>query len=79
MRRSRILPARSLLLRLMADLATLSEQIDCAERELRRRISKYPALVAADKLTPEKCGKELAAQRAIVDTLMRVKRGEILI
>jgi hypothetical protein len=60
-------------------LATLDEQIACAERELRYRIRLYPKWIEAGKITSDVAGKEQAAMRAILDTLMRVKRGELLI
>lgn len=48
---------------------TFTQQLECAERELKMRERVYPWWVDAEKLTREKAEHEIAAMRAIVETL----------
>lgn len=47
----------------------LAQQIRCAERELAMRQRVYPNWVAGGRLSQEKADHEIAAMRAIVETL----------
>lgn len=60
-------------------LVPIAAQIKAAERELRYRIRVYPRWIEAGKITQQTANNELAAMRAIVDTLQRVARREALI
>lgn len=60
-------------------LVPLEGQIACVDREIRKRLDVYPRLVAKGSLTREKSAHELAAMRAVLDTLQQVARGERLI
>jgi len=48
---------------------TLEEALDVAERELKRRIAVFPALVRQDKLTQEKATFEIEAQKYIINII----------
>lgn len=60
-------------------LVPLEGQIACVERELRKRLEVYPRLVAKGSLTREKSTQELAAMRAVLDTLQQVVQRDRLI
>ena len=60
-------------------LVPIEAQIRSAERELRYRIRVYPRWIEAGKITQETANNELAAMRAVVDTLQRVARRETLL
>jgi hypothetical protein len=60
----------------MSTAVTLDDQIAAAKRELRMREHVYPRWKAALKMTPAKAEQELAAMRAIVETLERVRVTE---
>ena len=60
-------------------LVPLEAQIAAAERELKYRIKLYPRWVASGKLDHKESAHELAAMRAIVQTLQQVARGERLL
>ena len=51
---------------------SLEAQLRCAQRELAVRRAVYPGLVARHRLTEEQARHELAAMRAIVQTLTRL-------
>lgn len=63
----------------MTMLVPIEAQIAAAERELKYRLYVYPKRVNEGRLTRDQSANELAAMRAIVDTLQRVARGELLI
>jgi hypothetical protein len=60
-------------------LVPLEAQIAAAERELKYRMFVYPKRVAEKRMTSEKMAHELAAMRAILETLQQLERKERLI
>lgn len=54
------------------DKPTYTEQLECAQRELRRRTMNLPNLVRNGKLTKDYADKEIAAMTAIVETLQKL-------
>lgn len=60
-------------------LVPLEAQIACAERELKYRIRVYGRWCDEGRMARDKANHELAAMRAILDTLQQVNRGERLI
>jgi hypothetical protein len=54
---------------------TVNEQIACVKREIAMRERVYPRWVAAGKMTKAKADHELAAMRAVLDTLIQVPDG----
>lgn len=54
----------------------LGEQIACVERELRQRIRVYGRLVVEGKMTQAKSDAEMAAMRAVLETLRGLQAGE---
>jgi hypothetical protein len=60
-------------------LVPLGAQISAAERELKYRLRVYPRWVTAGKMSDQQSAHELAAMRAIVQTLQQVERGERLL
>lgn len=62
----------------MADLfpPSLAQQIGCVEREIRMRAAVYPRQVARGKMNQDDADRELAAMRAVLETLRRVRVGE---
>ena len=53
----------------MQRLVDLPKQIACIQREIGFRERMYPRWVAANKLKQEKADYELAAMRAVLETL----------
>jgi len=60
-------------------LVPIERQIAAAERELKYRLRVYPRWRAAGKISDQEAANQLAAMRAIVQTLQQVARGERLI
>ena len=54
---------------------TLEQQIAAAARELAMRERVYPRFVAAKRMTQDKADHEIAAMRAIVETLRALAAG----
>jgi hypothetical protein len=54
------------------------DQLACAEREVRFRERVYPRLVQQEKMTPIKAANEIAAMKAIVETLRPLAAREEL-
>lgn len=52
---------------------TLTEQIASVRREIAMRTRVYPNWVASKKMTQAKADHELAAMRAVLDTLQRTE------
>lgn len=50
----------------------LRAQLQCAQKELARRVRVYPGMIAQDILLTSTATRELAAQTAIVRTLARL-------
>lgn len=55
------------------EAVSLPRQVECLEREVRMRERNYPRWVAAGWISQAKADGELAAMRAALDTLCRVK------
>lgn len=51
----------------------LSAQIACVEREIGMRLRVYPHRVADGKMAQTKADSEIAAMRAVLETLRGVK------
>jgi hypothetical protein len=49
----------------------LREQVACVRREIAMRERVYPRWVAAERMTQEKADSELAAMRAVLETVER--------
>jgi hypothetical protein len=58
----------------MPDAVPLRAQLQCAKRELARRVRVYPGMIAQDILLTSTAVRELAAQTAIVRTLQGLVR-----
>jgi hypothetical protein len=54
---------------------TLKEQIACVKRELTMRDIGYPRLVLSEKMKSAKAKREIAAMRAVLQTLMQLEAG----
>jgi hypothetical protein len=57
-------------------IASISDQIQCVEREIAKREVVYPKWVAAHKMTSTRAAYEIAAMRGVRETLLRVKEQE---
>lgn len=55
---------------------SFATQIACVEREIGYRERCYPRWVQEGRMKQEKADAELAAMRAVLDTLKVVARGE---
>jgi hypothetical protein len=51
---------------------SLSRQVECVGREIRLRERTYPRWVAAGRMSQARADDELAAMRAVLDTLSRL-------
>jgi hypothetical protein len=60
----------------MIVLVSIDAQIRAAERELRLREHVYPRWVETGKMTASAARNEIAAMRAIVDTLRDVQQKD---
>ena len=61
----------------MTDLSLdipLSVQIACVEREIRMREQVYPRWVQAKKMSQTRADGEIAAMRAVRETLLRLQK-----
>ena len=50
-------------------MKTIAEQIECAQRELRRRHNLYPEAIQLHTVTPEQAAHGIECMEAIVETL----------
>lgn len=55
---------------------SLDAQLACVAREIKMRERVYPRWVATDKMTAAQAERELAAMRAVLDTLSALKPAE---
>lgn len=53
---------------------TLEQQIAAVQREIGMRERVYPGWVAKKKMSQEKADHEIAAMKAVLDTLVGMKR-----
>lgn len=60
-------------------MITISEQIECVEREISQRKRVYARMVANGKMTPNKARRETETMYAVLETLRKVENGERLI
>ena len=58
----------------MPDAVPLRTQLQCAKRELARRVRVYPGMIAQDTMLVATANRELAAMTAIVRTLAALVR-----
>ena len=58
----------------MPDAVPLRLQLQCATRELARRVRVYPGMIASDTMLTRTANRELAAMTAIVHTLAALVR-----
>ena len=56
---------------------SLAQQIECVEREINMRLRVYPRLISQQKMSQVKADKELAAMRAVLETLHAIDRGHV--
>jgi hypothetical protein len=49
---------------------SLADQIACVKRELAMRDRAYPKFIAAGRMTQQKADSEIAAMRAVLETLL---------
>lgn len=61
----------------MADLfpVTLAEQVACVQREIAMRERVYPRFIEKGRMNAEKAGREIAAMKAVLETLLEVSRA----
>lgn len=57
----------------------MQAQIECVEREIRMREDVYARRVSAGSMTPEKARHEIAAMRAVLETLRETESRERLL
>lgn len=56
-----------------------ADLLECARRELRMRERVYPRWVEGGKMTARQAAREIALQTAIVETLERLAKGDLLL
>lgn len=59
-------------------MISLTEQIECVERELGLRKRVYPRRVGDGKMTQSLADKEIARMEAVLATLREKEGGELL-
>lgn len=57
-------------------MKTLTQQVDCAKRELAMRRNAYPKWVAQGKMSPDKMQHETETMEAILATLEKARMLE---
>lgn len=57
-------------------MKTLTEQFDCARRELALRRNAYPRWVQSGRMAPDKAQHEIECMEAIVATLQKAKEAD---
>lgn len=62
----------------MSELFSMQDKLLTAQRELDKRLSVYPRLIDAGKLTKKRADLEIAKMRAIVEDYARAAQGETL-
>lgn len=60
-------------------MITISEQIECIEREISQRKRVYPRLVTSGKMTQQKADREILTMYEILKTLRAIESKERLI
>jgi uncharacterized Zn finger protein (UPF0148 family) len=55
---------------------TLDEQRKAVDREIQKRLHVYPRLVGQGKMTQAQATREVAAMRAVADTLADLAKRE---
>lgn len=63
----------------MTDIITNADKLACAEREVRKRKSVYPRLIAAERMSAGKAAHEIAAMEAIVVDYQKLADAEKLL
>ncbi len=61
----------------MTDLfaPTIDDQIACVEREIRKRGSVYPRMVANKQMPQDRADREIALMREVLQTLLWAKEN----
>jgi hypothetical protein len=57
----------------LAVIVPLSDQIACEKREIAMRERAYPRWVSGGRMTQQKANRELAAMRAVAETLGKLQ------
>jgi len=57
----------------VAERVTLETQLACIRREIRMRENVYPRWIETGKMTANKANAELAAMRAVLETLVELQ------
>lgn len=63
----------------MSNTIPLSAQVECVRREIHMREKAYPRWVGQRRLTQKKADEELAAMRAVLETVERLAASERLL
>lgn len=58
-------------------MPSLTEQIRCIEREIKRRREHYPRLVEHKRLTPTQASREITCMTAALHTLRELANREV--
>jgi len=58
---------------------SITEQIRAVEREIAMRRRVYPAWIRNGRMTQRKADDEIAAMRAVLETLCKVQQSERLL
>ena len=62
----------------MAEPVTLADQIYCVGREIGLRRNVYPKFEASGRMKQADADREIAAMEAVLATLERLERSELL-
>jgi hypothetical protein len=57
---------------------SIEEQVQCAERELEKRMKFYPKWVSEGRMNQLKADREIAGMEAIIESLKQVKEPRLL-
>jgi hypothetical protein len=55
---------------------SLQRQLQAVRREIRLRQQAYPRLIAVHRMSPKRANEELAAMRAVEQTLLELIEGQ---
>lgn len=60
-------------------MITISEQIECVEREISQRKRVYPRLVTSGKMAQAKADREILTMYEVLQTLRRIEtKGRLI-
>ena len=63
----------------MTARVSLEVQLACVRREISMRERVYPRWVATEKMTQKKADEEIAAMRAVLETLLELQARDRLL